>query len=176
MIEWKTLPAPVQQQDNLLLTMADLRKKRIELNMASTTAAQYLGVDYGVLCRYERRNDAPYSFINSYNEYLKNCENGLILYKKGKQGKNGVGSNGRLLIHNAVSYEKVKRISKIRKSMKIFCKHAASVINISSTSYSDKERGQTGMSQTEYTVLMKFYRQEKLKRIFGSHYKEGMMS
>lgn len=167
MIEMKTV-AP-QQQNSLLLTMADLHRKRIELNMSRRVAAKYLGISHGLLYKYERENLAPQHIFEYYRNYLENCANGKIYYRHIK-----VFSPRNII--NPVPKKNLLQIRAIRRSLKIRQKIAARVIDASATILSNRERGRTGMLQSEYDALMKFYRQEKLKRIFGSHYREGTMS
>ena len=168
MIEMKTFTAPTQQS-NLLLTMADLRKKRIELNMSSKTAAQYLGVTYGMICQYERENSAPQYFFELYRDYINGCANGTIYYKK---------TNSRF-IHLGLSSrtKNIFGIRAIRKALKITATIASRQIFMSKQHLLKKELGNIyHFTQSEYDTLMKFYRTEKLKRIFVTNYKEGMMS
>ena len=169
--------APTQQQNGLLLTMADLRKKRIELNMSSRTAAQYLGIDFSTLCKYERENSAPQHFFECYRDYIEGCSNGKIYFQQ-SANKSLVGAVNYKRQKNVrlVSLKQISQLRVIRCSLRIKQIIACKVLNKSHQALSFKETGRYPMLQTEYDALMKFYRQEKLKRIFGANYREGMMS
>ena len=178
MIEMKTI-APVQQQDSLLLTMADLRRKRIELKMSAYVAAQYLGVSQPTLSNYERGDHrCPMHIFELYREYLEGCANETIYYRKSRYDNLGSPAAKKYLDEMCISIDMARNTRNIRKALHIKVQQILSlgILSMSGSSLRKKEVGEHPMLKTEYNALMRFYRQEKLKRTFGSHYREGMMS
>lgn len=149
----------------------DLQNIRKSLHITLQEAANYLGVSKALIGHYETgRRAVTDDFMDRYYTYLQGCKEGRISYTQSIY-KLGPGRKKWYRPDFIVDSKDVQTLCRIRQLLGISQKDASRVVQISQQNLSKKEYGIRPMLKSEYEALMKYYRAEKLKRIFGKNYK-----
>ena len=78
-------------------------------------------------------------------------------------------------VRKIVATKKAAGLAEIRKKLDISLERAASLLSSDSDatgSYFRKENGLCAMTVEEYTAIMLYFKEIKLRQIFGANYKE----
>lgn len=161
------------------LSPQDIRAIRLGLGMTQEHLASVVGLRREKLSAWELgklRERDPYPPTTQQCEaitaYLKLCLENEVLYPKAQKNEKTILGSMNRNTRKIVSKEKANETRKLRLSLGLSFKQVKELTGFSPTMLHDNETGRHNMSQETYDALMKAYRSEKLKRIFGKNYKD----
>lgn len=155
----------------MTMTIDELKKLRIWLGITQEEVGKRLSYDVTTIGDYElKQRKISKVTLSAYEDFLTKCAKGEIEYKKSVHHR--LGNNTRTPENLCCSKEQVIFMRRIRESLGISLNSACKAIGKKITALTNKECGKVPMLITEFEALMKYYKQEKLKRIFGRNYKE----
>ncbi|MBR0253604.1 MAG: hypothetical protein IJQ99_09580 [Synergistaceae bacterium] len=151
--------------------IADLVKKRLELKMPLREVQKHTGLNISDLSLIERgKKILSQRQILTLKQFYDDCEAGRINYQ---QTKSHVGSTYNSVKKQKrqkkreVSSQKISEMIKIRKKLQLTQYDVADAVGIKQQIVSKKELEISPLLKNEYKKMMNFFKQEKLRQIFG---------
>ena len=151
--------------------IADLVKKRLELKMPLREVQKHTGLNISDLSLIERgKKILSQRQILTLKQFYNDCEAGRINYQ---QIKSHVGSTYNSVKKQKrqkkqeVSSQKISEMIKIRKKLQLTQYDVADAVGIKQQIVSKKELEISPLLKNEYKKMMNFFKQEKLRQIFG---------
>ena len=151
--------------------IADLLIKRLKLKISLREVQKHTGLNASTLSKIERgKKILSQRQILTLKQFYDDCEAGRINYQ---QTKSHVGSTYNSVKKQKrqkkreVSSQKINEMREIRKKLNLSQYDVADAVGISQMSVSDKERQKMPLRKNEYEKIMNFFKQEKLRQIFG---------
>ena len=151
--------------------MMTLRQKRQCLQISLVEIQKRTGINPTCLSRIEngiqKITPEMSKRIGIITNFLNDCYNGKINYQISEQAN--VCKDNRVVLKEkyGVSSKEVFEIREIRESLNLSQQDVADAIGVSDTAIYDKEIQRRPLWRSEYKEIMEYFRQEKLKRIFG---------
>ena len=154
--------------------IAYLVKKRLELKISLREVQKHIGfLSKEKISLLERRKKTlPQRQILALKQFYNDCEAGRINYQR---SENVCSSSQYIPItprrqrqkKQEISSQKINEMREIRKKLNLSQYDVADAVGISQMSVSDKERQKMPLRKNEYEKIMNFFKQEKLRQIFG---------
>ena len=156
------------------MSIDELRELRIQLKISQTEISKILNCNPCTISYYESHTyGISDEKAQKYQNYLTDVIDGKIKPQHDwRVGKTGGIPSWLKRGSESVTIKEAKISRLVRRNLGISQCEVAPLAQISVSSLKNKELGQQKMFKTEYEALMSFYKQEKLKRIFGKNYKE----
>ena len=152
--------------------ITDLLKKRLELKISLREVQKHTGLNASTLSKIERgKKTLSKQQILALEQFYDDCEAGRINYQQKDNVcstvYNSVRRRKQRQKKQEVSSQKISDMRKIREKLNLTLKDVGAVIELSRYAASERELGIVPLSKNEYKKIMDFFKQEKLKRIFG---------
>ncbi|MBR2207916.1 MAG: helix-turn-helix domain-containing protein [Synergistaceae bacterium] len=150
------------------MSIEELRDLRIELGISQREVGKALHYSDSRIAVFElKRDKIPENVLLAYEDFITDCIDERRKYTKSKTKR-----IPRISENEKCSKKQVIEIRGIRERLRISQRKVAPILGLSQPGFMYKERGENFMRISEYEALKKFYKQEKLKQIFGKNYKE----
>ena len=154
------------------MDIKELKELRIQLGLTQRTVAAHLGYKSDTpIFEWEngRRNPSP-TMLQAYELFIQDVIDGKL--NPPRSDKAGIIGACCSKTPNPVSRERMAQLKAVRQKLCLTLSIVARHVPFADSTIGLKEKCYHPTDEKDYTLFMAYYKEVKLKRIFGANYRE----